>query len=274
MITAPREEELVELVEVAEEEITRVIMETAIKDWLDVAEADVVIAGAGPSGLTTAIYTARAGLRTVIFEKKLSFGGGMGGGGMLFHKAVVEAPAHEVLADAGCRLEEIRPGLYVVDTAEMIAKLASAAVDAGAKIILGVSIVDLVFRGEPPRVEGAVLQWSAVKLAGLHVDPMGVRCRALVDCTGHDAEVLALAASRMPGLGLELKGHKSMWAPEAERLVVKHTGRVCPGLYVAGMAVATLYGLPRMGPIFGGMLLSGKKVARAVIEDLTGLGGP
>ncbi len=254
----------------SEEEVTRTILRAALQDWLDIAETDVVIAGAGPSGLTAAIYTARAGLRTVIFEKKLSFGGGMGGGGMLFHKAVVEAPAHELLAEVGCRLEEVRPGLYTLDTAEMIAKLASAAIDAGAKMILGVSIVDLIYRREPLAIEGVVVQWSAVELSGLHVDPLGVRAKAVVDCTGHDAELLALAASRVPGLELELKGYKSMWAHEGERAVVEATGRICPGLYAAGMAVATLHGLPRMGPIFGGMLLSGKKVAELIVSDLAG----
>ena len=261
-------EEAREIVEFGEEEVTRAIMEAALADWHGIAEADVVIAGAGPSGLMAAYYTARAGLKTVVFEKKLSFGGGIGGGGMLFHKAAVEAPAHEILSDIGCRLDEVRPGLYVVDTAEMIAKLSSAAIDAGAKVILGVSIVDLIYREEPPRVEGAVLQWSAVGLSGLHVDPMGIRCKALVDCTGHDAEVLALAASRLPGLNLKLRGYGPMWAYEGEKAVVEHTGRICPGLYAAGMAVATLYGLPRMGPIFGGMLLSGKKVAEVIVEDL------
>jgi len=66
-----------------EAEITRVIIEEATKDWLSLARSDVVIVGAGPAGLTAGAFLAERGLRTVIFERKLSFGGGIGGGGML-----------------------------------------------------------------------------------------------------------------------------------------------------------------------------------------------
>jgi thiamine thiazole synthase len=34
------------------------------------------------------------------------------------------------------------------------------------------------------------------------------------------------------------------------------------------MAVAALHQTPRMGPIFGGMLLSGKRVADLIVEKL------
>ena len=34
------------------------------------------------------------------------------------------------------------------------------------------------------------------------------------------------------------------------------------------MAVAAVHSLPRMGPIFGGMLMSGRRVAEVIAEDL------
>ncbi|RLE56313.1 MAG: ribose 1,5-bisphosphate isomerase [Thermoprotei archaeon] len=256
--------------EVSELAVTRHILKSALELLYECSDVDVVIVGAGPSGLTAARYLAKAGLKTVVFERRLSFGGGIGGGGMLFPRIVVESPADSILREIGCRLSEVEDGVYVVDPAEMIAKLAASAIDAGARIILGVSVEDLVYReeGDEIKVCGVVAQWSAVQLSGLHVDPIGIVSSAVVDATGHDAEVIAIAKKKLPKLRLELKGFSSMNVPVAEKLVVEYTGRVCPGLYVTGMAVATLYGLPRMGPIFGGMLLSGRKVAEVIIEDL------
>ena len=55
-----------------------------------------------------------------------------------------------------------------------------------------------------------------------------------------------------------------------EQLTVENTKEVCPGLFAAGMAVAALHQTPRMGPIFGGMLLSGAKVAHLVARKVLG----
>lgn len=250
-----------------EAEITRAIIESASEEWVELAESDVIVVGAGPSGLTAAKYIAEKGFKTLVLERRLSFGGGIGGGGMLFHKIVAEEEAKEVLDDFDIKYK-VRRNLLVIDAAEMMAKLAAKAIDSGAKIIHGVSVEDVIFRENPLAVKGVCIQWSAVEISGLHVDPIFLRSGAVVDATGHDAEVISVAARKMP-LDIPVVGERSAYSEVAEKEIVEKTGKVVKGLYAAGMAVAAVHNLPRMGPIFGGMLMSGKKIAEIVAEDLS-----
>lgn len=50
--------------------------------------------------------------------------------------------------------------------------------------------------------------------------------------------------------------------------VMKRTGEVFPNLFVIGLAVAAVYGIPRMGPAFGSMILSGVKGAEQIRKKL------
>ena len=59
-----------------------------------------------------------------------------------------------------------------------------------------------------------------------------------------------------------------MWAEEGEKILLTNTKEVYPHLYVCGMAANAVFGGPRMGPIFGGMLLSGQKVAQLIAARL------
>ena len=53
-----------------------------------------------------------------------------------------------------------------------------------------------------------------------------------------------------------------------ELQTVENTREVYPGLFVSGMAANAVYGGYRMGPVFGGMLLSGRKAATSILEQL------
>ncbi|MCS7198934.1 MAG: sulfide-dependent adenosine diphosphate thiazole synthase [Caldimicrobium sp.] len=249
-------------------DINRAIILAGMKDMEEYSDVDVLIAGAGPSGLTSAKYLAEKGFKVLIYERRLSFGGGIGGGGNMIPKIVVQEEALPIVEDFKIRYQKFEKNLFTIDPAELIAKLSAGALDAGAKIMLGVNVDDVIVRDNPPRVVGALWHWTAIQLSGLHVDPLYTQCKALVDATGHDAELIAIAGRKNPELGIEIAGERSNWTEVSERVVVEHTGRVAPGLYVTGIAVCAVYGLPRMGPIFGGMLLSGKKLAEIIEEDL------
>ncbi len=255
-----------------ESRIAKAIWRATADDWLKLTDSDVVIVGAGPSGLTAAKYLAQSGLHTLVLEKRLSFGGGIGGGGMLLHKIVVDDRALPILKEFGIK-HTYAPeyGLYTLDSSELMAKLAAGAIDAGAKVIHGVTVEDLVIRENPFRVEGVVVQWSAVHISSLHVDPLFISSKAVVDATGHDAEVLKVLERKNPSLGIKIPGERSAYSEAGERAVVEMSGKVLNGLYVAGMAVASLNQLYRMGPIFSGMLASGRKVAEEIIKDLRGV---
>ncbi len=250
-----------------ETRITRVIVSTASKELSSAAHSDVIIVGAGPSGLTAAKYLAEKGLKVYVFERRLTFGGGIGGGGMLFPKIVASKEAEDILKDFNMKYRVV-DDLLVVNPAEFMAKLATKAIDAGAKIINGIHVEDIIFRNDPLRITGVAAIWSAIELSSLHVDPLFFYSKAVVDATGHDAYVLKVVERKLPESKIKVPGDKPVYSEVGDKVVVERTGRILPGLYAAGMAVAAFYGLPRMGPIFTGMILSGKKVAETIINDL------
>lgn len=249
-------------------DIQRAIIKYGMEDLYEYSDVDVLVVGAGPSGLTSARYLAEKGFKVIIFEKRLSFGGGIGGGGNMIPKIAVQEDAIPILEDFKIRYKKADKNLYVIDPAEFIAKLASGALDSGAKIFLGVYVEDVIVRDNPPKVRGVLWKWSAVEISGLHVDPLYTQSKALIDATGHGAEIIQIVAEKNPELNITLKGEKSNWSEVSEKLVVEHTGKIAEGLYVTGIAVCEVFGLPRMGPIFGGMLMSGKKIAEIIEKDL------
>ncbi|WP_048098322.1 sulfide-dependent adenosine diphosphate thiazole synthase [Archaeoglobus sulfaticallidus] len=248
---------------VDEIKISKAIVEKYSAKLMDVLESDVAIVGGGPSGLVSAYYLGDMGFKTVLFEKKLSLGGGIWGGGMMFNKVVVQEEATGILDDLGIGYENYDEKHYVVDAIELAGGLIYNA-SKKAKVFNLINVEDVMVKNG--RVAGLVINYTPVEMSNLHIDPITVSTKAVIDATGHDASVCSILARK--GGDLELKGEKYMDAPLGERGVVDNTSEVFPGLFVAGMTVAAVYGHPRMGPIFGGMLLSGKRVAELVGSKL------
>jgi thiamine thiazole synthase len=250
--------------------ITRAIVDRYYKKLIDNLENDVAIVGGGPSGLVAGYYLAKSGKKVALYERKLSIGGGMWGGGMMFNEIVVQEDSLSILDEIGIRYYEYEKNYFVADSIETVSLLTARSVQAGLTIFNCISVEDVMMR--PQRVEGLVINWSPVEMAGLHIDPLTVRTRFVVDATGHATEVVNVVHKKVPGkLRTEtgnIEGEKSMWADRAEQLTLENTGEVFPGLYTAGMAANATFGGPRMGPIFGGMLLSGKLVADLIISRL------
>ncbi|MDY6068536.1 MAG: sulfide-dependent adenosine diphosphate thiazole synthase [Opitutales bacterium] len=255
-----------------ENTISAAILNRFSSKLLESLALDVAIVGGGPSALVAARYLANAGLKAGIFERKLAPGGGTWGGGMLFNEVVVQDSALPILDDFSISHREIEnaKGYHTLDSVEMASGLIFGAVKAGAKIFNAISVEDLVFKDG--KVGGLVINWTPVERLGMHVDPLTITSECVLDGTGHPSEIMHLATNKakikLDTPTGEILGEKPMWVDSGEASTVENTKEYFPGLFACGMSANNVMGGYRMGPIFGGMLLSGKKAAELIIAKL------
>jgi thiazole biosynthesis enzyme len=241
----------------------------AYHDKFDQAlQSDVVLVGAGPSGLVAAWRLAEANLRVVILEKRLSPGGGIWGGSLGMNEVVVQKQALGILSEADVRYHP-SGRLFAADAMELASALCLKALHAGVTLLNLMTAEDVCIHSK--RVTGVVANRSMLG-ENLPIDPIVFSARAVIDATGHEA-VLANCLQRhgfLKNNPVRLPGEGPMDASSGERFVEDSVAELYPGLWVAGMSVCASMGGPRMGPIFGGMLLSGSKAAALVTLFLKG----
>jgi sulfide-dependent adenosine diphosphate thiazole synthase len=257
---------------VMEETISGAIVRRFFEKLENNLAIDVAIVGAGPSGLVAARDLARAGYKVCVYESKLAPGGGVWGGGMLMNEVAVQNDAAEILHEFGISTFAYDADYHTVDSVELASGLIFGARKAGATIFNTVRVEDIVMHDGV--VSGVVINWNPVARLEMHVDPIVVTARAVVDGTGHPSEIINKAVHKA-GVKVDsptggILGEKPMWMEDGERTTVLNTKRLYPGLYASGMAANNVQGGFRMGPIFGGMLKSGRKIAAIVAEDLKG----
>lgn len=251
----------------SESTVTRAIVGQFTKDMEEFSNMDVIIIGGGPSGLMAARDLALKGVKVLVVERNNYLGGGFWIGGFLMNTITVRAPAQKVLDELGIKYKAFSKSLYTTPGPLACSKLIAAACDAGVKMLNMAMFDDIVMR-EKNRVGGVVINWTPVSALPRQitcVDPVAFESKLVIDATGHDAQVVRKLEER--GL-IKVPGFGAMWVEQSEDAVVEHTGFAHPGLIVIGMAVSTTFGLPRMGPTFGAMLLSGRKGAQVALKEL------
>lgn len=250
-------------------DISRAILESHSRRLLHHLENDVVVVGAGPAGLVCGWRLGQHGLKVAILEKRLAPGGGIWGGAMGMSEVVVESELTPLLTELGVGHATASEGLLVAGAAELAAALVLSALHANAALFNLTYLEDLVVKSG--RVTGVVANRTLLG-DSLPIDPLTFGARAVVDATGHEAVAASVLARRgllSEGTG-PLPGEGPMDAEAAEAFVVEKTGACFPGLYLTGMSACSVHGGPRMGPIFGGMLLSGERAAKLILSDLAG----
>jgi thiamine thiazole synthase len=208
-------------------------------------------------------YLAKAGLKTTILEKRLSIGGGIWGGAAGYNVIVVEET--DIPDEMGMTVKK-QQNLYLIDAIEFATALAYKAKKAGAELFNLTEVEDVILKTD--KVEGVVVNNTAITMSSLHVDPFCISSKYVIDATGHAAEVVNMVKSKKPDTFPNALKESFMDVRTSEAAVVEKTSEVYPGLFVAGMSVCAVFNQPRMGPIFGGMLKSGKKAADLIYEKL------
>jgi thiamine thiazole synthase len=246
------------------------IIDSYFKKLKENLSVDVAIVGGGPSGLVASYFLAKKGFKVSLYETKLAPGGGMWGGAMMFNEIMVQKDALFILDELGVDYQHYKDDNYTIDSVHATSSLIYRATKAGVKIFNCAFVEDVVFQND--KVSGLVINWAPVHREGMHVDPLVIMSKVVIDGTGHECDI-ARTVERKNNITLrtetgKVMGERSLSVDEAERTTVENTKEIYPGLYVSGMASNGVSGGYRMGPIFGGMLLSGKKVADLIEAKL------
>ena len=155
---------------------------------------DVAIVGGGPSGIVAAYFLAKAVRRWRCLIVSWAPGGGMWGGAMMFNDIVVQEEAMPIIKELGVSYKEGANGTYIMDSVHTTSALIYQATKAGATIFNCYSVEDVVFHNDA--VAGVVVNWAPVIREGMHVDPLTIMAKAVLEGTGHDCEIARVVARK------------------------------------------------------------------------------
>jgi ribulose 1,5-bisphosphate synthetase/thiazole synthase len=154
--------------------ISRAILRAYHQKLDDHLISDVVIVGAGPSGMVAAHDLAKRGYKVAIIEMRLATGGGIWGGAMSMNEVVIQEEAKQILDEFEIGTTEVSEGLYTADSVEMSTGLCYRALRAGAKVFNMTTVEDICIHDSI--VTGVVINRTSAT-ANLPIDPLMLTAR-------------------------------------------------------------------------------------------------
>ncbi|KAF9907131.1 triosephosphate isomerase [Linnemannia zychae] len=259
---------------IKEADVSREMTRRYMTDMIDHAETDVVVIGAGSAGLSCAWELSKnPDVQVTVIEQSVSPGGGAWLGGQLFSAMIVRKPGHHFLAEVGVPFDDCNENYVVVKHAALFTStiLSKLLMRPNVKLFNALAAEDLIVKNG--RVSGVVTNWTLVTLhhdTQSCMDPNVIEAKVVVSSTGHDGPMGASGVKRLQKIGLvkNVPGMIALDMNAAEDGIVLNTREVVPGMVITGMEVAELDGVPRMGPTFGAMMLSGQKAAHCALKSL------
>lgn len=250
-----------------EKKAAKSILDASKEFWAELLNLDVAIAGAGPSGLTAARYLAEKNLHVAVFEQHLPVGGGTWGKGTEYSEMIVEPEVRDILDNFGIKTIPVQgTDFYTVNPQGVLTELAIRAMDAGARIMSGVIVHDLIIRDNS--VVGVVINGHETEQMNLHIDPLSINAKYVVDATGQEASLANILASKNHEFNLTDLRDKFMWAEEGEEQLSEDKKEIYPGLFATGMAANAVFEDYPMEAIFVDMLLSGRECAEDIAKRI------
>ncbi len=209
--------------------------------------SDVIIIGTEISGLVTAYYLSKLGYKVSVidddFRNEQKF-------------CIVNKDFEKFLKEINVGYDDIHEGYFLIDNFELILKLISCLIDSGVNIFLGLSVKEVIFEGK--RLVGIVVHYND--------KPIEIYSKIFIDSTGRDPKLISIIESCEKDL-IKKKGSRNINVEDSYS-IVEYTGKVLEGLYVVGLSVAELYGLPKPGVDITPILLSGKRLSEIIYEEL------
>lgn len=229
--------------------------------------SDVIIIGGGPAGLMAALDLAKVELKILVIESNDHAGGSLWASDLLISASMHNERVREVLDEIKIPYKEGKGGLSVASGPNATSKLVSATCDAGVKILNMAKFNDLIYADK--KVEGVIVDWSprlSLRQGINTVVAASLKCQMVIDATGAGANVCRALIKK--GIVTPKKYEKAD-IRASEEFLLENSGQIYPGLAVAGMAAATVYGIRQGGLTLCSMLLSGRKAAESVVMALS-----